>query len=208
MALCGSSGSGKTYTALNHAKELGRKVCLIDTEYGSASKYADKFDFYTIQLETFAPETYSEAIRFVESKGYDVLIIDSISHAWMGKDGALEQVDKAAKRSQSNNSYVAWREVTPKHNDFVAAMLACKMHLIVTMRSKTEYVMEQNDKGKTVPKKVGLAPIQRDGIEYEFDIVGDMDLDHNLIITKTRCSELSGELINKPGHDLAVKINN
>jgi hypothetical protein len=122
----------------------------------------------------------------------------------MGKDGALEQVDKAAKRSQSNNSYVAWREVTPKHNDLVGTMVRCKMHLIVTMRAKQEYVIEKDEKtGKCSVRKVGLAPIQREGLEFEFDVVGDMDLENNYIITKTRCSKLNGQIINKPGEDLA-----
>jgi len=203
-ALIGISGSGKTYSALQIAKYLGDKICLIDTEGQSASKYADIFNFDTLPLETFSPTTYVEAIRFIESQGYEVCIIDSLSHAWIGKEGALEQVDKAAKRSQSNNSYVAWREVTPKHNELVDTMIRCKMHLIVTMRAKQEYVLDKDEKtGKTSVRKVGLAPIQREGLEYEFDVVGDMDLENNYIISKTRCSKLNGQIINKPSEELA-----
>lgn len=206
LALIGISGSGKTYSALELAKHLGKKVCLVDTEFKSAQKYADKFDFDTIELDTFSPLTYVEVIKQVELNNYDVLIIDSLSHAWMGKEGALEQVDKAAKRSQSNNTYVAWRDVTPMHNNLVEAMLRCKCHLIVTMRAKQDYVLETNEKGKTVPRKVGLAPIQREGLEYEFDVVGDMDLDNNYIITKTRCSDLHNSVVNKPGKQLADSL--
>src|SRR5262249_26069414 len=132
----------------------------------------------------------------------DALVIDSLSHAWMGKDGALEQVDRAAKRS-SGNSFAAWRDVTPMHNRLVDAMLSCRCHLIVTMRSKTEWVLEDDARGKKVPRKVGMAPIQRDGVEYEFDVVGDFDIHHTLTISKSRCSELDGAVIEKPGRDLA-----
>lgn len=206
IALCGPSGAGKTYTALELATGLGEKVAVIDTERGSASKYADEFDFDVMELETFHPQNYIDGIKEAEAGGYDVLIIDSLSHAWMGKGGVLELHDKAKTKSRSGNSYMAWRDVTPIHNDLVEAILQSKMHVIVTMRSKVEYVQEKDDKGKTVPKKVGMAPIQRDGMEYEFDIVGDLDVDNNLIITKTRCRHLTGAVINKPGAETAQII--
>jgi hypothetical protein len=211
LALIGISGSGKTYSALEIAKTLGKRICLIDTEFGSASKYADKFEFDTLPLETFSPLTYVEALEYVDKQGYDVVIVDSLSHAWMGKDGALEQVDKAAKRSQSANTFAAWRDVTPMHNKLVDSLLRVKAHLIVTMRAKSEYVMEEyeyNGKKKTKPVKIGLAPIQRDGLEYEFDVVGDMDIENNYIISKTRCSELHQAVINKPGKQFALTLIN
>lgn len=203
LALDGMTGSGKTYTALAIADGLGKKIGLIDTEHRRASLYADEFSFDVIELDTFSPLKYVEAIHEFENAGYDVIIADSISHAWMGKDGALQQVDNAAKRSQSGNSYVAWREVTPIHNEFVETMIRCKAHLIVTMRSKMEYVLETNEKGKTVPRKVGLAPIQREGIEYEFDVVGDLNGEHEMIISKTRCKALDGKIFAKAGKDVA-----
>lgn len=209
MALIGPSGAGKTYTALAIGTSLGEKVAFIDTEHGSASKYAgrDGFNFDVLELDSFHPQTYIEAIKAAEQAGYDVLVIDSLSHAWMGKDGALELVDKAAKRSQSSNTFAAWRDVTPLHNALVEAMIQSRMHVIVTMRAKTEYVLEKDDRGKSVPRKVGMAPVQRDGLEYEFDIVADMDLDNNLIVSKTRCNALVGALVNKPGADFANIIN-
>jgi hypothetical protein len=121
----------------------------------------------------------------------------------MGKGGALEQVDKAAKRSQSGNSFAAWREVTPQHNALVDAMVGAKLHVIVTMRSKSEWVIEENDKGRKVPRKIGLAAVQRDGLEFEFDVAGEMNLENDLIISKTRCPKLSGGIYNKPGAELA-----
>lgn len=209
IALIGPSGAGKTYTALEIAAGLGGKTALIDTENRSASLYADRFEFDTLQLDTFAPETYVAAIQAAEQAGYDNIIIDSLSHAWMGKDGALEQVDKAAARSRSGNSFAAWRDVTPKHNALVDALVRCKAHVIVTMRAKTEYVIEQVQRnGRTVsePRKIGLAPVQRDGLEYEFDIVADMDYENRFIVSKTRLADLTGEVIAKPTAELGERI--
>ncbi len=209
LALIGPAGSGKTYTALTVATHLvpGGRIALIDTERGSASKYADLFGFDVEELTSYHPRTYIEAIAEAQAAGYDVLIIDSLSHAWIGKDGALELVDKAAKRNPSGNSFAAWREVTPVHNQLVDAMLAAKLHIIVTLRSKMEYIQEKDDKGKTVIRKVGLQPVQRDGLEYEFDVVGDLDQDNTLIVTKTRCSALTGAVITKPGKELASALD-
>lgn len=201
LSLIGPSGSGKTFWALGIASRLGERVAVIDTEHGSASKYADRFEFETLQLESFSPATYVQAIEAAENEGFDVIVIDSLSHAWMGKDGALEQVDKAAERSSSGNSFAAWRKVTPMHNDLVEAMVGCRSHLIATMRTKTEYVLQENEKGKKEPKKIGLQPVQRDGLEYEFDAVCDLELEHNnLIVGKTRCPALRSRVF-QANHD-------
>ena len=203
LALDGPSGSGKTYSALAIAAGLGGKVAVIDTERGSASKYADLFDFDVLELDSFHPDRYIAAIGEAAKAGYSVVIIDSLSHAWMGKDGALELVDREAQRSQSKNTYVAWREVTPIQNRLIDTILQAPLHVIATMRSKTAYVVEADAKGKQAPRKVGLEPIQRDGVEYEFDVVGRMDLENALIIQKSRCSALTNGIFPKPGKDVA-----
>ena len=204
MALIGVAGAGKTYTALSIAKHLGDKVAVIDTERGSASKYSDMFEFDVLELETFSPQMYVEAIQAAEEAGYEVLIIDSLSHAWTGKGGALDQVDKIAKRSQSGNTFGAWRDVTPQHNLLVEGIINAKMHIITTMRAKTEYVQEKNEKtGRVTVRKIGLAPVQRDGLEYEFDVVADLDQDNNLIVGKTRCPGVAGAVIPKAGREIA-----
>lgn len=204
MAIVGPSGGGKTYTALAIASALGKRVAVLDTERGSASKYADLFSFDVAELASFSPVSYVEGIQAAARAGFDVLVIDSFSHAWMGKDGALEQVDNAAKRSSSGNKYAAWREVTPMHNALIDAILQSPMHVIVTMRTKTEYVLETNERGKQVPRKIGTQPIQRDGVEYEFDVVADVEQEHHdLIIGKTRCSALDGKVFRGAGADVA-----
>lgn len=204
LAFCGPAGSGKTLTALTVAKGLGGRIGVIDTEQGSAAIYADQFDFDQLVLDSFAPKTYADALNAAVGE-FDVVIIDSLSHAWIGKDGALAMVDKAAAQGR-NNSFSAWRNVTPQHNDMVTAILTSPFHVISTMRSKMEYVQERDNKGKTVINKVGMAPVQRDGLEYEFDIVGDIDQTHTLTISKTRYAELADEVITKPTEALGERI--
>ncbi len=201
MALVGPAGSGKTMTALLIAKELGSKIAVIDTEYGSASLYSDKADFDVLQLTSFSVENYLAGIDAAVKGGYDVLIIDSLSHAWAGKNGVLEFKD--AVSAKSGDSYGAWRKATPLHNSLVDALLAAPIHIIATMRAKTEYVIEKDDNGKTRMRKIGLQPVQRDGLEYEFGIVADLDWDHNLIIDKSRCEALTDKVFNRAGKDIA-----
>lgn len=206
LALIGPAGSGKTYTALKLATHLGKRVALIDTERSSACTYAGDFKFDVCELDDHHPQTYIDAIQAAAAAGYEVLIIDSLSHAWAGREGALELVDKAAARSKGNNTFSAWRDVTPLHNKLLDAVLGSPCHVIATLRAKTAYVQESDSKGRTQIRKMGLQPLQREGVEYEFDIVGDMDTDHNLVITKTRCSQLADAVINRPGEDLAQTL--
>ena len=202
MTMDGPSGSGKTYTALRFAHALagGGKICVIDTERGSASKYAREapdgmpWDFDVIELTTFSPATYTDAINYVVSQGYNVLVIDSLSHAWSGKDGALQIKDR-----QGGNSFAAWRKVTPIHDGMVDAILNAPLHVITTMRSRMEHVMEKDEKGRTTVRKVGMAPVQRAGMEYEFDVVVDLDWSHIATISKSRCSAMQDATTEKPG---------
>lgn len=205
LGLMGPPGAGKTWTALEIATGLGGKIAVLDTENASASKYADRFSFDTVVLSEFAPRAYVEVIREAAAEGYGVLVIDSLSHAWAGKGGALEMADTASKKSKSGNSYTAWRDVTPEHNALVDAIIQSPMHIISTLRTKVDYVLEIVN-GKSVPKKVGLAPITGKGLEYEFDIVFDMDDCGKCLVTKTRYSKLAGKAINQPGIELGKEL--
>jgi len=194
-----------TYSALKIGSLLGKRVALIDTERASASKYADLFEFDSLCLDEYSPSTYVAAINDAAKAGYDVLVIDSLSHAWFGKGGALEMADNASKKG--GNRFTAWRDVTPEQNKLVEAILSAPMHLIATMRAKTEYALEQNEKGKMVPKKVGMQAIQKDSIEFEFDVVADMTTENDFIVSKTRCPALSNKVFNKPGQEVADILN-
>jgi hypothetical protein len=208
MALDGPSGAGKTWTSLLLgsflAEQEGGRIALIDSERGSARKYADYFDFDHLELPDFSPHTYTAAIRAAIAEGYPVLIVDSLSHAW---EGTLDLKDQVAKRSRTGDSFGAWREVTPVHNELVDVMLRARAHVIVTMRTKTEYLVEKDDAtGKNRITKLGLKPVQRDGVEYEFDVVGDLDLENTLTVSKSRCHELAGSVVRKPGANLAETL--
>ena len=205
VGLAGPAGSGKTYTALAIATALCAKVAVIDTEHRSASKYADEFDFDVLELEDFHPDHYVAAIKAAEAAGYDGLVIDSISHEWNGKNGCLELVDATARRMKNSNSYVAWGEVTPIHNRLIEAILASRLHIFATMRSKMDYLQTEVN-GKKSIQKVGLAPVTRDGVEYEFDIMGEIDLGHEMVVTKSRAKGLADTMWRKPGADFAEAI--
>ena len=204
LGLCGTSGSGKTYSALAIATALGGKVAVIDTEHGSAAKYSDIFDFDVLDLDSFEAEKFTAGIRAAAAAGYDVVVIDSLSHAWMGTGGTLDQVEEAKRRN--TNSFTAWRDPSKQNTELIESIIHARCHVIATMRSKTEYVMEEDARtGKKVPKKVGMAPIQRNGVEYEFDVVGDMQ-EGTLVISKTRCPALAGKSFHHPGAALGATL--
>lgn len=194
LGIVAPSGAGKTYSALLMAFGLGGKVGMIDTENGSGDLYANLGDYDIINIA--APYTvakYREAIRAFEEAGYSTIIVDSLSHAWAGEGGLLDKQGKIAD-SGKGNSYAAWRTVTPEHNALVEAILQSPCHVIATMRAKQEYVQEKDDRtGKTTIKKVGLAPVQRDGMEYEMSVVLDIDINHVAHATKDRTSQFDGQ---------------
>jgi nucleoside-triphosphatase THEP1 len=206
LGLVGPAGSGKTMTALRVGHGLGGRIAVIDTERGSASLYSGEhgLDFDVLELDSYEAEHFIGAIRQAEQAGYDVLIIDSLSHAWAGKGGILEFVDQAAKRS-GGGSFSGWRDATPRHNQLVDAILGAKLHVICTLRSKVEHVIEQVN-GRTQVRKVGLQPVQRDGLEYEFTVVADVTQDHELIITKTRAAWLKDKIIREAGEELGQQL--
>lgn len=201
MLISGPTGAGKTYTALAIGKHLGTKMAVIDTEHGSASKYAgDVAEFDACELDFFAVQKYLEAIRNAAREGYDVLVVDSLSHAWAGKGGILEEADKRGGK------FSAWATLTPIQQSLVETILSYPGHIICTVRSKMAYEVSTEDRGgrkETKVEKVGLAPIQRDDLSYEFDVVIDMDERNNGRVTKTRCASIAGAVISKPGEDLA-----
>lgn len=187
LALTGPSGSGKTYSALLIAKGIGGKIAVVDTEKGSASLYSDIADFDVLELEPpFSPERFIEAINAAEQAGYDCIVIDSITHEWGGVGGCLELVDTIAKAKFRGNSWSAWSEINPRHRLFLDAILRANMHVIATMRSKTETAqVEENGRKKVA--KLGMKSEQRDGVEYEFTTVLDLVHEsHHANATKDR----------------------
>ena len=197
-ALFGPSGAGKTFTALRIAAGLGGAIAVIDTERGSASKYADRFGFDVLDLEHAAIPSYEGAIEAAARAGYPVLVVDSLSHGWQE---LLQEVDRLAAAKYRGNTWSAWSEGTPKQRALVDAILSYPGHVIATMRSKTEWSVEANGKGKQAPVRVGLAPEQGKGIEYEFDLLLELSPDHVGHVIKDRTGKFQDALLDKPGED-------
>jgi hypothetical protein len=207
LGMSGPSGSGKTYSALLIASGLGGRIGMIDTEHGSGDLYADLlpegYDVLTL-TPPFTPARYIEAIHALEAQGVSTIIVDSLSHAWTGEGGSLDRHGRIADKS--GNSWQAWRQVTPEHNALVEALLQSPCHIIATMRAKTEYVQEKDERtGKQVVRKIGLAPVMRDGIEYEFTTFIELDMQHMAFVGKDRTRLFDG-MIFKPDIDTGREL--
>jgi hypothetical protein len=184
LALSGTAGAGKTYSGLLLAKEFGQKIAVLDSERGSASLYADLVPFDVCELEEKNPQEYLEKIKEAASLGYDVLVVDSYSHSWIG---ALEVIDRMGGWVKGG------KVVSPMVAKIVDAILSYPGHVIATMRSKAEHVIEKDDKtGRTTMKKVGMATVARDGTDYEFSVMLDLTVEGVVTVSKTRCSALAG----------------
>lgn len=197
MALQGPSGAGKTYSALLLAFGLcsdWSKIAVIDTENKSAVLYAHLGKYFTVDLTApYTPEKYIEAINLCEQSGIQVVIIDSISHEWEGSGGILD-----THGNMAGNSFTNWSKLTPRHNAFIQSILQSSCHIIGTIRSKQDYVLNEKN-GKIVPEKVGLKGITRDGMDYEFTLVFDIDIKHFASVSKDR----TGLFVTKPDFKLS-----
>jgi hypothetical protein len=206
-ALFGPSGSGKTMTALLMAKGIAGKMgvpfAVIDTEARSASKYADRIPFEVEDLAKKTVDDYIAAMNDAIKAGYKVLVIDSLSHAWRE---LTDEVDRIAQNSVSRNTFSPWAKVNPKQKRFIDAILNFPGHIIATMRSNTEWVIGEGKNGKSVPEKVGLKPEQGKGIEFEFDLLMELDQKHQATVTKDRTGKFQDETIDKPGEDFGVAL--
>ena len=181
LVAMGPAGSGKTYGTIGLAKGLAPtgKVLVVDTENASASYYADKWDFDVVDMHApFTPQKYMEVLAEAVRLGYEVIVFDSLSHEWAGSGGTLDKkadIDRAKGEKWGN-----WQDAKKPHTLFKEAWLQAPIHVVATMRSKMEYVLELNEKGKQVPRKVGLAPIQDGDSEYEFGVAFEIDRDSHL----------------------------
>lgn len=208
LGIAGPAGSGKSYSALLVARGLTNswdKIAVIDTENNSADLYADLGEYSVLTLSApYKPEKYVQAIEEAEKEGFEVIIIDSLSHAWAGEGGLLDIHGKLTDSGKAN-SFSAWRTVTPMHNALVEAILSCKCHVICNLRSKTDYIQQSNEKGKTEVKRIGMAPVFREGFEYEMTVFLELSHDHYASVTKDRTALLDGQLF-KPTVEIGEKL--
>jgi hypothetical protein len=218
LGLSGPPGSGKSYTALAIASYLSEKgIAVIDAESGAASKYASLFHFDMLDLtvdengkevsKPFTPLRYIEAMQAAyESGEYDVLIVDGISPEWDDAGGCLQTVDELTRRNRTagekSATRDAWAVVTPHHKNFVNYILRVKMHVICTMLAKKEEVITKDANGRITDRKKTLEPVQREDVPRVFDIFAKME-ERDMIIDKTRCPELDGQIYHKPGQEVA-----
>ena len=201
LALAAPAGGGKSHSSLLMAAGLidnpgADTIAVLDTENGSAELEAGKPgipEFSVVQMQApYSPERYMEVIDEAVKSGFEVLILDSITPEWNGQGGILDFVDK--KKSSSRNQMAAWQEATPKHQKFLDAIIQAPIHIICTMRSKTQYDIS-NEGGRTKVQKLGVAPTQRDGIEFEFTLVGEISVDRHLCqFTKDRTGLFDGQV--------------
>jgi len=209
MAAFGPSGSGKTFSALRIASGIvaqeGGKIAVIDTERRTARKYSDRFEFMVCDLDRRTIDDYVQAIQAAADAGATVLIIDSLTHAW---HELLQEVNTLARARFGGNTWAAWSEGTPKQQQLVDSLLSFPGHIIATMRSKTEWVIQQNERsGKSAPTRVGLAPEQGKGIEYEFDILLELSIDHVANIAKDRSGRFQDKVIELPDEDFGRELS-
>lgn len=186
IAFAGPAGAGKTHTALAVGTGMGTKLGVIDTERGSAANYAGMFDFKHLRMPNSAPQTLVQALAVAADAGLDVVVIDSLTHFWSGQGGILDQVDRKTEESRSKNAFTSgWKTVKPIEHQMWDAILGYPGHVIATIRVKTAYEIQERN-GKKEPVKIGLKPDQREGADYEFDLVGDLDHAHTLRVSKSR----------------------
>jgi len=181
IGLSGASGAGKTWSSLLLASGISPwdKICVIDSENGSASLYSQLGEYNTMIMEApYSPARYIEAIKACEQAGMETIIIDSISPEWEGEGGCLQINELLAKTKFKGNTWSAWSETTPKHQAFISAIVSSRCHIITTARAKTDIIQTEDKK----IKKVGMKEIQRDGFEYELTVNFTLDRERNYAI--------------------------
>jgi hypothetical protein len=171
LCLTGPSGAGKSFSALQIARGLSPngKIAMLDSENGSGELYSHLADYDVAPLSPpFHPQNYIEMINAAVKAGYDVLIIDSLSACYNGAGGLLDLHQQATMNRRDRNSFAAWSEITPIQNRLIDTILSAPLHIIATLRTKTSWEVVENSRGKKAPVKIGLSPIQREGLDYEF----------------------------------------
>ena len=204
LGLFGVSGSGKTLSALRIANGLGKRTAVIDSEGGSSELYSDRYDFDVLPLDNnqLTPNDYVNALELAAKGGYDSVVVDSFSHAWFA---LREEVDKIAKAKYRGNTWSAWSEGNPMQRRLTETILRYPCHLIATMRSATEWTIEENN-GKKNPVRVGTSPEQGKGIEFEFTMLMEMTPEHMARFIKDRTGKFQDRIINLPDELLGREL--
>lgn len=213
IGMVGPSGSGKSLSALMLAygiveammpdatdEERWAKIGCADTEHKRLLNYVGQ-EWYGVKIGSFKyvnfeppynKDRYEMAIKLLKQQNVEVIVVDSLSHQWQGEGGVVE-----VHGTMQGNSFQNWGKLAPQSSGMVKALTTQDVHVITTLRVKSDYVIELVD-GKNVPKKVGMKPIQKDDMEYEFDTVFSIDMDHTARIAKDITNLFEGEFAIEP----------
>lgn len=210
IGLAGPSGSGKSLSSLLLAfglmkeahpdlpeSEVWKKIGVADTEHKRMLTYIGQLhnnitigSFKHINFEPpFNTDRYNMAIKLLKQQGCEVVIIDSLSHQWQGEGGVVE-----THGQMQGNSFQNWGKLAPESSKLTKGLTTQDVHMITTLRVKSDYVIELIE-GKNVPKKVGMKPVQKDDMEYEFDTVFSIGMDHLARVSKDITNLFEGEFL-------------
>jgi hypothetical protein len=207
ILISGIAKSGKTYTALTFAKAFGSKTLVLDTKFNSSTKYSDLFDFDVIDIRPpYNPQSVVDIISITQTKGYDTLIIDSISLFWGASGGFLDIHQDLTNKRRDKNSFAAWQDLNPIYEDFINAILQSNIHIIATVRQKSDYVIDKDANGKTQIRKAGIKIEFRDNFEFNFDVLLQMTQDHYAIIEGSRFPDWDDQVFKHPTSDTAKPL--
>ena len=206
IALMGSSGCGKSYSALRLASGMASeiekttgneaKILLVNSDGARGRYYADQFKYDIVDLEApFTPELYTDVINFAVSEKYDILILDSTSPEWEGKGGCLEI------QQQLGGKYQDWSKITPRHDKFIDTLAFSPIHIIATMKGKDQYEIDKDDRGKVSVKKLGVGAKQREGFEYNFTCTFLLDRDSHM----ARCEKDNTHIFEREGDTILTE---
>lgn len=205
LLVVGLSGTGKTFGALTIADGMGLlghgRTVVLDTENKSSALYAKKFEFDIIEFDPpYSPERYVEAIEYAKSLGYELVIADSITHEHIF-------ATEAVNRMEGKNGIKNWGDYKSKRRSkLIEKILKPEIHLICTGRVKSAYDEVEDTNGRKKLTKIGTQLKQEDGLEYEFDVVIDLDRNHYYTCSKTRAEDLETTDPKKLTKELGVTI--
>jgi hypothetical protein len=208
-AFVGPSGSGKTISSLLLAsaviRKYGGELCVIETQRGQIFDYAETrfappngFDVCSLEGNVTCEIIHAKVAEAKKIGKYSVILIDTLSKAWDGEGGTLAQSESMGK------DMIKWQQLNKPINRLVDYLAGCGMHVIITLRTKTDWVFTKeikNDKEVSVPHRIGTAPIQKKGIEYEFGNFFRMDENHQMTVERSPLTAWDKMVIDTPTID-------
>ncbi|MEU8378872.1 AAA family ATPase [Streptosporangium sp. NPDC048865] len=156
-------------------------IGVVDTQRGAAARLADEHDFLHLRVDSCSPKEMPKITAAATAARVDVLIVDTFTSFWSGKDGMLMLVDQHRKSATQSG----WSEARPHEQAMMEALLDYPGHVITTLRVKSDMAIGADHAGRPVGWKVALKPDHRDGLEYEFHLAATIGLDGSLTVTST-----------------------